>query len=175
MKVKQITKALTEDHRNFVNYINNLDKEQYGFSYQKKWNAGQHLDHITKSVAILTKAFGLPKAILKYKFGKANRASRNIDVIVVKYLEKLKTAKPTPSRFQPEIVSFEKKTKAFEKLQKTIAKLCKRAEKYAETNLDLYILPHPLLGKMTLRELLYFTSYHVKHHQELIINSVKNK
>lgn len=33
--------------------------------------------------------------------------------------------------------------------------------------LDKYILPHPLLGKLTIREMMYFTIYHVEHHKKL--------
>ena len=138
-------------------------------------NAGQHLDHIIKSVAVLTKAFGVPRFILKSKFGVANRASRTSDTLIKRYLEKLKTAKPTPSRFQPVIINFNEKEKAIEKLQKLVNKLCKRAMRFSENKLDVYILPHPLLGKLTLRELLHFTSYHVKHHHELITESLKKK
>jgi hypothetical protein len=29
-------------------------------------------------------------------------------------------------------------------------------------------LPHPLLGKLTLREMLYFTAYHADHHRHSI-------
>jgi hypothetical protein len=27
------------------------------------------------------------------------------------------------------------------------------------------VLPHPLLGKLTIREMLYFTVYHGEHHR----------
>ncbi len=175
MDVKQISTELFENHLNFSNYIAGLSVDEYEFSYQEKWNAGQHLDHIIKSVAVLTKAFAMPRFILKSKFGIANRPSRSPEALINKYLDKLKTAKPTPTRFQPGIIAFVKKEKAIKKLHTKVDKLCKRAIKYAESDLDLYILPHPLLGKLTLRELLYFTSYHVKHHDELIKNSLKNK
>jgi hypothetical protein len=33
-----------------------------------------------------------------------------------------------------------------------------------EAKLDNFIAPHPLLGKITLRELCYFTIYHTQHH-----------
>jgi hypothetical protein len=33
-----------------------------------------------------------------------------------------------------------------------------------EAQLDQYLVPHPLLGKITLRELGYFTIYHTQHH-----------
>ena len=175
MDTKQIIKKLKENHNNLTNFIDDLPVDEYEFSFQEKWNAGQHLDHITKSVAVLTKAFGVPKFILKSKFGVANRNSRTPEVLIDKYLEKLKTAKPTPSRFQPEIINFSKKEKAIKLLHKKVDKLCKRALKFSEKDLDFYILPHPLLGKLTLRELLYFTSYHVKHHDELIKKALKNK
>jgi len=173
MNTELITKKLVENHLNFSNYIAGLSLDAYEFSYLEKWNAGQHLDHIIKSVSVLTKALSIPRFILKSKFGVANRASGTPDVLIEKYLEKLKTAKPTPSRFQPVIISFTQKEKAIKKLKKQVDKLCKRAMKFSEDNLDVYILPHPLLGKLTLRELLHFTSYHVQHHQELITESLK--
>jgi uncharacterized damage-inducible protein DinB len=36
--------------------------------------------------------------------------------------------------------------------------------KWADRSLDRYQLPHPLLGKLTLREMLIFTAYHQVHH-----------
>jgi len=44
--------------------------------------------------------------------------------------------------------------------------LARRIDRFSETQLDQLILPHPLLGKLTLREMLYFTIYHVQHHQK---------
>ena len=47
-----------------------------------------------------------------------------------------------------------------------------------EKDLDFYVLPHPLIGKLTLREMLFFCIYHVQHHhkitQEIIRNSPTN-
>jgi len=41
-------------------------------------------------------------------------------------------------------------------------------KKSTDTQLDQYIAPHPLLGKITLRELGYFTIYHTQHHLAII-------
>ena len=47
--------------------------------------------------------------------------------------------------------------------------LCSAIEKnWKDTQLDQYIVPHPLLGKITLREMGYFTIYHVQHHDAII-------
>ena len=34
--------------------------------------------------------------------------------------------------------------------------------------LDTYILPHPVIGKLSIREMLYFTHLHTVHHCEII-------
>jgi hypothetical protein len=41
-------------------------------------------------------------------------------------------------------------------------------KKTTDPHLDHFIAPHPLLGKITLRELCYFTIYHTLHHQAII-------
>ncbi|MBN8578769.1 MAG: DinB family protein [Cytophagales bacterium] len=53
-------------------------------------------------------------------------------------------------------------------LTNEVTKLASKLNRFSEAELDLYILPHPLLGKLTLREMIYFTCYHVQHHQELV-------
>jgi uncharacterized damage-inducible protein DinB len=40
--------------------------------------------------------------------------------------------------------------------------------KWKENQPDKYLVPHPLLGKITLRELCYFTIHHTCHHLESI-------
>jgi hypothetical protein len=35
---------------------------------------------------------------------------------------------------------------------------------WSEDDLDNHRLPHPLLGKLTVREMLFFTLYHIQHH-----------
>ena len=53
-------------------------------------------------------------------------------------------------------------------LLREVEALCSRLERMDEKQLDAYLLPHPLLGKLTLREMLYFTIYHVEHHGRLV-------
>ena len=54
------------------------------------------------------------------------------------------------------------------KLKKKVGQLTAQVARFSEEELDQLILPHPLLGKLTLREMLYFTIYHVKHHEKTI-------
>ena len=44
------------------------------------------------------------------------------------------------------------------------SELVSTTEKWQENDLDRYQLPHPLLGKLTIREMLYFAIYHNLRH-----------
>jgi len=46
--------------------------------------------------------------------------------------------------------------------------LIKSMDKWSEQQLSKYILPHPALDKMTIRELLYFTIFHTTHHLNIL-------
>lgn len=48
-----------------------------------------------------------------------------------------------------------------------LRRLCASLDSFTEKELDQYVLPHPLLGKLTLREMMFFTIYHVQHHEVL--------
>ena len=54
-------------------------------------------------------------------------------------------------------------------------RLISKMERWKDVDLDRYLLPHPLLGKITLREMLYFTTFHIQHHQQTIENLQKPK
>jgi hypothetical protein len=44
---------------------------------------------------------------------------------------------------------------------------------WREADLDRYLLPHPLLGKLTLREMLHFTLYHNYHHVQSVATRLR--
>ena len=43
-------------------------------------------------------------------------------------------------------------------------KFSKRIDQWSESSLDRFKLLHPLLGRLTLREMLFFTIFHNEHH-----------
>ncbi len=175
MDKQAIIQALEKNHTAFLEYMNALSEAEFDFSLKdEKWTAGQEMEHIIKSTSPLTLAFKMPKMALKMQFGKANRPSRSYDGLVERYQEKLATitgVDAIAAGFGPDAKPFSERENLSEKLQKNIQKLSNLVGKFKEEDLDTYILPHPLLGKLTLREMLYFTIYHVEHHQR---NSERN-
>jgi hypothetical protein len=49
-------------------------------------------------------------------------------------------------------------------LADAVEELARRIGTWSETDLDRYRLPHPLLGRLTVREMLFFTVQHLAHH-----------
>ena len=164
----QIIAALNENIDAFNNYISPLNKEQFEATPNRKWSAGQNLDHLIRAIKPLQLAYGLPKFALRIMFGKTNRPSKNYDELVAKYKTKLAAGGRASGPFIPPMIKFEKKDELIKKYATQKQKLISKIEKQNEKDLDEYIIPHPLLGKVTLREMLYFTIHHNKHHLELL-------
>ncbi len=173
MDKNQIIKHLTEKHKIFIQELQRLSDTDFTFSPSGKWSAGQQLDHIIRSISPVNLAFSLPGFLLKLLFGKANRPSRSYDALVEKYQAKLALGGKAPSRFIPSSVSTNQRNQYIRKLDHIVLSLTKRAENYTEDQLDKLLLPHPLLGKLTFREMLYFTTYHVEHHHKQVIANLK--
>ena len=165
-----IISALNKNVDAFNNYIVPLTKEQFEATPGGKWSAGQNLDHLIRAIKPLQPAYGLPKFVLRIMFGKTNRPSKTYDDLVTKYKTKLAAGGRASGPFIPRFISFEKKDELIKKYNEQKQKLIIKIEKQPEKDLDAYILPHPLLGKVTLREMLYFTIHHNEHHLELLKN-----
>ena len=150
-----------------------LDKEQFELSPNGKWSAGQNLGHLIRAIKPLQIAYCLPKFVLSILFGTTNRPSRTYDELVIKYKAKLTAGGKASGPFIPPAIGFEKKDKLIKKYADQKQKLIAKIKKQSEADLDKYILPHPLLGKVTLREMLYFTIHHNEHHLELLKSRIE--
>ncbi len=169
MTKEEIKNKLSENHYQLIDLVLSLNDIDFLHSANGKWTAGQQLDHICRSVYPVRLAFSLPKMMLRLFFGKSSRPSRDYDSLVAKYLKKLEGKYQVGERFIPKPIQPGKKTKLKDELLKAIDSINKSIDKYSEEQLDKQILPHPLLGKLTLREMLYFTIYHAEHHRRLVL------
>lgn len=168
MNKNEIITQLQINHQQFADYINSLSNDEFIFRKENKWSAGQQADHIVRSISPVNMALGLPKIAPRLLFGKSNRPSRTFDELVQKYKDKLAKGGQASGRFVPKEISLQEKLVLPKAIMHYTNQLCNKVEKMNEEVLDTYLLPHPLLGKLTFREMLYFTAYHVQHHHEII-------
>ncbi|MEN9299782.1 MAG: hypothetical protein RLZZ429_2095 [Bacteroidota bacterium] len=165
MEREALAQLLQQNYLHVIEQIRNLNDRELLHAPKDKWNALQQLDHLIKSVAPVNMAIGLPKFVISWRFGVANRPSRSYDALVDRYHIKLQAGGRASGAFVPPIqVDPADKEVLLRKLHSLVEKLARKTLKQSEVSLDRYILPHPLLGKLTLREMLYFTAYHASHH-----------
>ena len=112
----------------------------------------------------------MPKFLLKYKFGTNNRANRNYDEVVIKYQDKLAANPGVTANISKKIppITLANKRTFISKLDTKKVTLLKKFQKWNDTDLDTYLLPHPLLGRMTIREIMMWNAYHTEHHYNIL-------
>jgi len=117
----------------------------------------------------------LPKFLLRYQFRLTNRPSRSYDELVARYRKALDgRIAVAPKRFTPKSIGSEVKQQQTIQFNKLINRLIKLVRKWGEGDLDLYVIPHPLMERLTFQEILYFIIYHVQHHKKQV-NAITKK
>ncbi len=140
---------------------------------ENKWSVGENVQHLITSTNITTLAYTLPGFIVRWIGGTPNRKSRSYEELVEKYKVKLSQGGRASGRFVPKRIKGTKK-ELLAKWNREAAKFIAAIHKdNTESKLDNYLARHPLLGRITLRELCYFTIYHTEHHLN-IINTISN-
>jgi DinB superfamily len=170
MNPTQINEALSQNFIELKSLFDTQGAEFYMVQPEGKWTAGQHVIHLVQSTEPLLKAMRFPGFVLGWKFGKNNREVRDYDSIVNRYHEKLAAIGNVVSPFSstmPTPTSDEMK-EWIDKLDKLNKKLAAKTLSKSYKSLDTYLVPHPLMGRMTLREILMWNAYHTKHHVDIL-------
>ncbi|TMU57410.1 DinB family protein [Flagellimonas algicola] len=175
MKKDEIIQQLNQNHLAFAKKLESLGNEDFTRIPGPKWTAGQQLDHILKSVVPTAKIFNTPPKVLEEKFGLAQNPSRSYNTLVDDYLKILESLRDfvLPERFVPTRITIENRKQTLSELLAAIASLNRGLQLFDEAVLDSHRIVHPAMGKLTLREMLYFTIYHVTHHDRQILENLE--
>lgn len=158
-----IQSLLSNSFDNFTRFVKTLPDHRFTASPYGKWSAGQQLDHLIKSSKPVCSALSLPRLVLRY-FGTARTPSMSYDSLVKNYQQVLAAGATATSAYQPSVVYLAQRAALLQLFEEQKTKLLQQLQSWTEQDLDKYRLPHPLLGKITVREMLYFTAYHNEHH-----------
>ncbi len=145
--------------------IENLNKE----ITPEKWPISHHLYHLVKSTRAVNQGMKMPKMAMRAMFGKCNRPERTKEELKKKYKAALaQDGVKAPAKFSAEANrNFEKK-EIIQKFQIALEELIASLDKWDEQKMSEYVLPHPAIGKCTIREMMYFTINHAYHHLDLM-------
>ncbi len=171
----EIVNQMNEKYNSFLDYMDGLSSEDYSFRFEQKWSAAQQLEHIVLCVKPLVRLFGMSNTTLEQNFRKTERSSRSYLELKKEYLEKTGGSGKAPERYVPEDSLTISKNELIKKLKSLIEALNAAIQKQDEHELETYLVPHPLLGEITLKEMLYNAIYHVEHHQLQVERNLKGK
>ena len=142
-----------------------------------KWSVAENIRHMIISTNMTNLAYKLPKFLVKWIGGTPNRKSRSYDELKEKYYKKLSEGGQASGRFVPKPIEVSYgKQKLLDSWNTSSAKyLAALTANRTEDDLDNYLARHPLLGRITLRELCYFTIFHTEHHLTSIQKNLPNQ
>lgn len=166
---QEIIEALRLKYEALLFWLGEQDKADLNLQKVKdKWTAAGHIDHLLKSTRPLNMALRLPLFVIKARVGVKNeRKERTFDELVTKYKSKLQAGGRATGPYVPTKLDYSK-TDLERQLKKEVKRLSKVINRWDEKKMSKYLLPHPLLGKLTIREMLFFTIYHTQHHLDLL-------
>ncbi|HNQ94228.1 MAG TPA: DinB family protein [Anaerolineales bacterium] len=164
----ELLSKLKESNQRVVNWFAEISADKFFQREGEVWSASDNLDHLIRSHKPIAKALKLPKFTLRTMFGSPNQPSRSYEAICQVYKDTLAAGGVASGKFLPDQKTPDNpetnKQELLKQFSNASADLVSVAEKWSEDDLDGYLLPHPLIGKLTIREMLYFTIYHNLRH-----------
>ena len=169
----EIAAVMTRLHAESERYLLGVPAVEFAALQGEKWSPADHVRHLAKSTFPLVPALGLPKFLLGLRFGRAAAESRGFAALRDDYRARLRETGATAGRFAPSPRPLPDDLEAWQRevlgsWREAVSGLAAKIPAWSERALDLYRLPHPLLGKLTVREMLFFTLYHNAHHLDQV-------
>ncbi|MEM7050170.1 MAG: DinB family protein [Acidobacteriota bacterium] len=155
-------------------HFSDLPLETFFAPQGEFWSPEGHLRHLNKSVRAVGQGMAIPKLLLRLRFGASQGGSRPFEAVREQYLAALADGSAqagsfAPSAHTPDLTPAAWKAQILGFWQKGSNELLHQLERWRDPALDRCLLPHPILGKLTVREMLFFTLYHNAHHARRVV------
>lgn len=169
---KDLIAAIDKAHQETVVWYKNQPDHDFNKELVPgKWTAAGHLYHLIVTNNEIAKGFALPKMMLRMTFGISNRKERTFEQQREKYRNALASILNTTgqaaqpgSKYEPDLDAVYNKSKLLQEYLASHANLLEKISAQSEEQLGEFVLPHPIMGKLTLREFAYFADFHTLHH-----------
>ncbi|MFC4427991.1 DinB family protein [Deinococcus navajonensis] len=139
--------------------VRGLSLAQFTGGSASQWSVSHHLDHLCRSNAPVAAGMSVPERLPQ---APGARPSRTFASLQADYQARLSEGVKATGRFVPEPGG--DLADQLAEYQGGLEVLVERVQAWPETDLDVLAMPHPALGLLTVREMLYFTLAHNLHH-----------
>jgi hypothetical protein len=166
----EIIAALKAVHAESERYWDSMSTPTFLAPIGRSWSPADNVRHLTKSMRAVTTGLRLPRWMLWLAFRRATRSSRDYETMREVYRTRLAKGADA-GRFAPEqrgvpADAEAERRRIMEYHRVAVDEMARQVSRWPDGALDRRQLPHPLLGALTVREMLLFTLYHNRHHFE---------
>ncbi|MBC7848848.1 MAG: DinB family protein [Chitinophagaceae bacterium] len=168
---KELVPNFLLTHQEIIEYVDALDETQFMRSEGGKWTAGQQICHLFLCLQTISNAL-VSKQSIVHKFGTLERSLMNYDQVVAIYKEGLANGGKAQDRFLPPPVSVDERFLVRNSVRGMLQLLQLQLQNFSDEELDTIVLPHPFLGRLSIRELIYLMTFHATHHLEQIRRAI---
>lgn len=164
---QEVAKAFEETANAANEFFNVLTEDQFHEKPGDKWSAAENFEHLFVSTYPVSKALGYPKLTFR-AFGTNKGKSMSFEELVAFYKKKLEEGAKASGKFVPEEDKNLDRETLLSKWKKSTDTFLANISDWSEEDLDKYRIPHPILGKLSVREMIFFTIYHIHHHHQIV-------
>jgi hypothetical protein len=146
---------------------------QFEHSVPPEWSASGYLKHLLLSVKPFVRGLGVPKLVLAGMFGKSQHPPMTYQALTEDYQRRVNEgvraedfSDVTPNVFRMPADLPDAKAYLSAQWDKANAELVAALGHWTEDQLDQHQLPHPAIGAISVRSMLFFTVYHNRLHAQ---------
>lgn len=160
----EIVAALKSQLDEITALAESVSDKTFKFNIPGKWSIAKNIEHLGTANNITAVGFITPKPVLKIIAGGATSQHRSANQIASTYLLKVAEGAKSPVLYLPKPIPGLGKSVTINIWKFSVNNLMKAISSWSDSDLDVYQLPHPILGKISAREMLFFTVFHNYFH-----------
>ncbi|WP_338870362.1 DinB family protein [Spirosoma sp. SC4-14] len=165
---RTLEQRLADDGRDFIEVATALTDDQFKQNVDGKWSVAEVMQHLYLSARPVARLMTGPREVFE-QWGKTDASPKRYDDIAKWYQTALKNRNQAPSAMSPRPDDMQvDKAVILERFMSVYQTLCEAIPTWSDNELNSLQIPHPLLGLLSVREMLYFTSVHTQHHLRLL-------
>jgi hypothetical protein len=157
-------------------YLDALPLDAFFTPQGDRWSPAEHIRHLRKTTVPVARALRMPAWLLRLRFGRGAGTSRDFRTLRDTYRGALarggQAGRFAPTRESTPIDPAGRRAAIMGAWDEAVSAVDAAGGRWSESALDRTGLPHPLLGLLTVREMLAFTVYHTSHHLTSIASRV---
>ncbi|PNY81097.1 DinB family protein [Deinococcus koreensis] len=159
MTREELLDALAQTRNEVGAYLLALSPADFVDGSAERWSPAHVADHLIRSNAPVVRGLGARDRLPTRNPAGSSRSYADLQTA---YRAALAGGAKASGRFLPEPVGDQ--TALVTRYESTLSDLIRALDDWSEADLDAYAMLHPVLGELSVREMLQFTLLHNRHH-----------